>query len=249
MIECISLTKRYLEGTAREVTAAEDISFSVSAGEVFGLLGANGAGKTSTLRTMATILAASSGDCFIDGISITAEPEAARRKIGYLSGETRLYERLTPREIIRYFGQFFDVPTGLLEERCERLIEYLGMGEYADTPCGELSTGRKQAVSIARALIHDPPVLILDEPTVGLDVFAARRVLEAVRRFARDGKAVCFSTHIMSEVEKICDRAAIIHRGRILIQGTVEEIMATAERRTFEDAFFTLVEQHDVSRA
>ncbi len=243
------MSKVYLAGTPREIVAVRDVSFTVGAGEVFGLLGANGAGKTSTLRTVATILAPTSGDCFVDGVSVTKDGEAARRKMGYLSGETRLYERLTAREIINYFGEFFDVPPNVVEGRRERLFDYLDMREYCDIPCGELSTGRKQMVSVARALIHNPPVLILDEPTVGLDVFAARRVLEAIAGLAAEGKAVLFSTHIMSEVEKICRRAAIIHRGEVVIVGTVREIMDKSGCDRFEDAFFALVEERDVSRA
>jgi len=248
LIEVRNLTKVYLAGTPHEVRAACDVSFAVSAGEVFGLLGANGAGKTTTLRAAATILAPTSGDCLVDGMSVTENGEAARRRMGYLSGETRLYERLTPNEIINYFGEFFDLPAAEIDGRREMLVETLGMRDYADMPCGALSTGRKQMVSIARSLIHDPPVLVLDEPTVGLDVFSARRVLEVIRRFADEGKAVLFSTHIMSEVEKICDRAAIIHRGAILIEGTVGEIMERVGQGTFEDAFFALVEEHDASR-
>jgi len=249
MIDCRHLRKVYLAGTPREKVAVRDISFQVKAGEIFGLLGANGAGKTSTLRTVATILKPTSGDCYVDGASIVTEGEKVRRRMGYLSGETRLYERLTPKEIVTYFGEFFDVPAGEIAERRTRLFGMLAMNEYADTPCGELSTGMKQMVSIARALIHEPAVLVFDEPTAGLDIFAARRVLEAIVRFAREGKAVLFSTHIMSQVEKICDRVAIIHRGSILTEGTVPEIAARTGRESFEDAFFALVEAHDAQVA
>jgi len=246
MIECVNLSKFYRPGTPREVRAAVEVSFSVDAGEVFGLLGANGAGKTTTLRTVAGILEPTSGDCLVDGISVGENGEEARRRMGYLSGETRLYERLTPVELMGYFGRFFEVPREMIYERRRALIETLGMSEYADTPCGELSSGRKQMVSIARALVHDPPVLVLDEPTVGLDVFAARRVLSVIRGLADDGKAVLFSTHIMSEVERICDRVAIIHSGAILTEGTVDEIKTAAGCGRFEDAFFALVGAEDV---
>ncbi|MHC4713251.1 MAG: ABC transporter ATP-binding protein [Planctomycetota bacterium] len=249
MIDCRNLTKIYRPGSTGEVVAVKDVSFTVAPGEVLGLLGANGAGKTSTLRTVATILAPTAGDCLIDGVSITEDPEEARRKMGYLSGETRLYERLTPFEIITYFGQFFGMPLSDVRSRREQLVRDLGMAEYADQPCGELSTGRKQMVSIARALVHDPKVLVLDEPTVGLDVFAARRVLDVVRALADEGRAVLFSTHIMSEVEKICDRVAVIHKGALLTEGTVEEIMTRCDRNTFEEAFFHLVEAHDAALA
>jgi sodium transport system ATP-binding protein len=249
MIECCNLKKVYLAGTRREKVAVGGISFGVRDGEVFGLLGANGAGKTSTLRTVATILKATAGDCLVDGYSVTKQGEEARRRMGYLSGETRLYERLTPTEVVTFFGQFFDLPADVVRERRERLLDSLGMREYAHTPCGELSTGMKQMVSIARALVHDPTALVLDEPTSGLDIFAARRVLEVIRGLAGQGKAVLFSTHIMSQVEKICDRAAIIHRGCILVEGTVEEMKARAGCGGFEDAFFALVEAHDAALA
>jgi sodium transport system ATP-binding protein len=249
MIECGKLRKVYAAGTAREVVAVRDVSFQVRPGEVFGLLGANGAGKTTTLRMIATIIAPTSGDCVVDGISVTADGEAARMKMGYLSGETRLYDRLTPREIVGHFGEFFDVPREEIRRRGERLFEMLAMSAYADRPCGELSKGMKQMVSIARALVHDPPALVFDEPTASLDIFAARRVLDVTRGFADAGKAVILSTHIMSEVERICDRAAIIHRGTILVDGTVGEILAASGRADFEDAFFALVEAHDAQVA
>ncbi len=249
MIECKGLRKVYLAGTPREKVAVRDVSFTVRDGEVFGLLGANGAGKTSTLRTIATILQPTAGDCFVDGHSITTAGEEARRHMGYLSGETRLYERLTPTEVVTYFGQFFDVPPDLIEERRERLFATLRMERYADTPCGELSTGMKQMVSIARALVHDPSALILDEPTSGLDVFAARRVLDVIHGLSHEGKAVLFSTHIMSQVEKICDCVAVIHRGSLLTEGSVEEIKERTGHDNFEDAFFALVEAHDAAAA
>ena len=188
-------------------------------------------------------------DRIIKGLSVKADGEAARRKMGYLSGETRLYERLTPREIVAYFGRFFDVDEATIRARSEQLFGLLGMEAFADRPCGELSTGMKQMVSIARALVHDPPVLVLDEPTRGLDVFVARKVLEAVKGCAAEGKGVLFSTHIMTEVEKICDRAAIIHRGAILVDGAVGEIMAASGKSNFEDAFFALVEAYDAQVA
>lgn len=249
MIRVENLRKVYLSGTPREIVAVDGVSFEAHGGEVFGLLGANGAGKTSTLRTVATILSPTSGDCFVDGHSVAADGESARRSMGYVSGETRLYERLTPREVVTYFGEFFDVPMDVIEERRRRLFELFAMDRYSDTPCGELSTGMKQMVSIARSLIHDPSVLVMDEPTAGLDIFAARRVLEAVAGFAGQGKAVLFSTHIMSQVEAICDRVAIIHRGSVLTEGTVGEIIARTESDSFEDAFFKLVEVHDAQVA
>jgi len=247
MIECRKLTKTYRPGGEREVRAVREVSFQVRSGEVFGLLGANGAGKTSTLRVVATILEATSGDCLVNGHSVVTDGEAVRRQMGYLSGETRLYQRLTPREIIGYFGRFFEVGRDLVRRRTGELSELLGMGGFLDVPCGELSTGMRQMVSVARALVHDPPVLVLDEPTVGLDVFVARRVLETIRRLADEGRAVLFSTHIMSEVSRICDRAAIIHRGELLTTGTVEEILDLTGAGNFEDAFFELVEGRDAS--
>ena len=245
MIECRKLRKVYRPGTAHEVVAVRDVSFLVRPGEVFGLLGANGAGKTTTLRMIATLIAPTSGDCLVNGVSVRSDGEAVRRKIGYLSGETRLYDRLTPREIVGHFGEFFDVPPDVIRERSGWFFEMLGMGAFADRPCGELSKGMKQMVSIARALVHDPPVLVFDEPTASLDVFVARRVLEATRRFAEEGKAVILSTHIMSEVERVCTQAAIIHRGTILLDGTVGEILSASNSENFEDAFFALVEAHD----
>lgn len=249
MIECVKLTKVYNAGTPREVVAARDVSFRVGRGEVFGLLGANGAGKTTTLRMVAGILKATSGDCLIGGTSVTRDGEGARMLLGYLSGETRLYERLTPTEVVGYFGEFFGMAADEVARRRARLFDLLDIARFADTPCGELSTGMKQIVSIARALIHDPPVLVFDEPTLGLDVFAARRVLDAVVRLAGEGKSILLSTHIMSHVEKVCRRAAIIHRGAVLTEGTVGEIISAGGKANFEDAFFALVEAHDAAKA
>lgn len=235
MLTVEGLTKRF-----RDITAVDGVSFTCRPGEVFGLLGENGAGKTTTLRMLATILAPSAGTATVEGHDLCREPAAVRRQIGVLSGDTGLYDRLTPREILAFFGRMYDMPETRIAERTQTLFSTLDMEEYADRRTGQFSKGMKQKVSIARALIHDPPVLLFDEPTAGLDVTSARAVDELISLARTDGKTVILSSHIMSEVEKLCDRVAVIHRGRIVACDTVTALRG--ERQTdLEDIFVRLV--------
>lgn len=240
MIEAIGLTKVFGSGS-KSVTAVKGVSFQARPGEVFGLLGENGAGKTTTLRLLATVLAPTAGTAKVMGYDIVNEPELVRRQLGVVAAETGVYDRLTPREIVRYFGQLFDLDRETIEERSRDLFRRLDMEEFAGRRSGQLSKGTKQKVNIARAMISDPPVLLLDEPTAGLDVTSARTVDEFILDARSRGKTVVFSSHIMSEVEKLCDRVAIIHAGSILIEGTIDELKGTDTRARFEDVFVRLV--------
>lgn len=218
-----------------------DLDLDVAAGEVVGLLGPNGAGKTTTLRMLATLLTPTSGAATVAGYDVQAAPLEVRRRLGYLTGDTGLYGRLTPREVLRYFGQLHGMAPAPLAARIDELVALLGIGGYADRRCETLSTGQKQRVSIARAVLHDPAVLILDEPTSGLDILAARDILRFFRAQADAGKAVLLSTHILAEVELICDRAAIIHKARVRHIGSLAELQARGGSDTLAAGFFHLL--------
>jgi sodium transport system ATP-binding protein len=240
VIRVDSLTRSY-----GPVRAVQGLSFEVAGGEVLGLLGPNGAGKTTALRVLATLLRPDAGRAFVAGHDVTAEPLAVRRSMGYLTGDTGLYERLTPVELLRYFGRLNDLPAAALGARIEALVAAFDMGAFRDRRCGSLSTGQRQRVSVARALLTDPPVLILDEPTAGLDILAARTLLDALRAERDRGKAILFSTHVMAEAELVCDRVALLHRGRLLACDTVAGLRARFARPTLAEAFLTAIEQAD----
>jgi sodium transport system ATP-binding protein len=232
VIEAIELTKRY-----GDIVAAESISFRVNPGEVVGLLGPNGAGKTTVLRMLAGILTPTSGSARVDGFDAQHDGLTVKHRLGFLSGDTALYQRLTPREVLRYFGRLNDMPDDLIARRTDVLIRELRMEDFADRRCQGLSAGQRQKANIARAFLHDPPALVLDEPTTALDIVTGSFLLEAIARARAQGKAVLFSTHIMGEAEYLCDRVMLIHRGRIIDQGTVAEVCTRAEARTLTDAF------------
>ena len=238
MIEAEALTKRY--GAA---TAAEAVTFRVGAGQVVGLLGPNGAGKTTVLRMIAGILTPSSGTARVDGVDVCADPFEVKRRLGFLSGDTALYDRLTPREVLAYFGRLHEMPEDHLAARSEALFDQLAMREFADRRCGSLSAGQKQKANIARAFVHDPPALILDEPTTALDIVTGRFLLEAILAAKRAGKAVLFSTHVMSEAEYLCDRVVLLHRGQVVDQGPVPEVCARAGARGLTEAFLKRLDQ------
>lgn len=247
MIEVQDLSKRFPDLHQGEVVALDRVNFRVGPGEVFGLLGPNGAGKTTCLRLLSTILTPTAGTASIDGHDIVSDPDGVRSRIGFLSGTTGLYDRMTARETVEYFGRLYGLDEDQLSERIERLFTTLSMHDFSDTLTGRLSTGMRQKVSIARALVHDPPVLIFDEPTNGLDVLVARAVLDTVETLREQGKCVIYSTHIMSEAERLCDRLAIIHRGCILATGAHAELLAAADQPDLESHFFDLVSRFEAT--
>ena len=238
MIELEGLSKRF--GSAEEY-AVDDLSFRVEPGEVFGLLGPNGAGKTTTLRMLCTVLKPSEGFATVAGYDIVTEAAKVRQSVGFLSANTGIYDRMTPREMVRYYGKLYGMTNDQLAERMDELFQTLQMASFIDTPGAQLSTGMKQKVSIARALIHDPPVLIFDEPTSGLDVLVQRSVLQSVAQLREQGKTILFSTHVMREVEKLCDRVAIMAQSRIVAQGTLPELYEQFGIEDLEEIFFSLV--------
>ena len=232
-----ALQKSFWDESRGEVRAVDGIDFECHQGEVFGLLGANGAGKTTTLRMLATILKPTGGSASLNGYDVIAAPEDVRRSLGFYSASTALYPRLTGRETLEFFARINGYPANQVNRRVEALIERFGIAEYADARVEKLSSGMKQKISIARTIVHDPPVLIFDEPTVGLDVMAALEMQRVIRELRDEGKCIIFSTHIMSEAEKLCDRIAIIHQGRILALGTLEEHRQATGQHYLEDIF------------
>jgi sodium transport system ATP-binding protein len=220
-----------------DVQAVRDVSVTVHAGEVVGLLGPNGAGKTTTLRMLAGILTPDQGSVRVCGIDVHAQPLDAKRRLGFLSGDTHLYQRLTPVEVLTYFGTLYGVDQRRIAERIDTLVAELEMGSFKDRPCSTLSSGQKQRANIARAFLHHPDLLILDEPTTALDVISGQFVVEAIRRKRAEGKAVLFSTHIMSEAEYLCDRIALVHAGHVIDQGTLPDLLARSGQKNLTDAF------------
>ncbi len=241
MIEVRGLGKRY-----GAVIAADDVSFTVRPGEVVGLLGPNGAGKTTILRMLAGILTPSTGSASIGGVDVRKDPFAVKERLGFLSGDTALYQRLTPREILRYFGKLHGLDRSKLEARVSKLVDELRMGDFADRRCATLSAGQKQRTNIARAFIHDPPALILDEPTATLDILSGRFLLDAIVAARAAGKTVLFSTHIMSEAEYLCDRVLLLLRGKIIDEGSIKEICERANSKTLTEAFFKRIDDAEV---
>ncbi|GAB6187925.1 ATP-binding cassette domain-containing protein [Thermopirellula anaerolimosa] len=241
MVKTKNLSKHYDDPRGGVVRALDGIDFEARPGEIFGLLGPNGAGKTTTLRILSTLLRPSGGRAVVAGFDCLRQPAQVRRNIGFMSVNTAVYDRMTAWEMVEYFGLLYGWTREQLHPRMELLFDRLKMNEIRDVPGGRMSTGMKQKVSIARALVHDPPVLIFDEPTSGLDVLVARNLLQTIRELRDQGKCIIFSTHIMREVEKLCDRVAILCRGRILTQGTPDELRERFQENDLEEIFFRLI--------
>jgi sodium transport system ATP-binding protein len=245
LIEATQLSKFF-----GEFKAVDNVSFDVKPGEIFGLLGPNGAGKTTTLRMLSGLLKPTVGTAQINGFSMESQQMNARSSLGFLTGDMDLYRRLNPREILLYFGELYQTPPTELHDRVERLIEAFGITAFVDRHCEKLSTGQKQRVSIARTLVHDPKVVILDEPTTGLDIMSSEFILQFIRQMAREeGKALLFSTHNLTEVERLCDRIAIINNGQMVYLGTIDELLDQTGEDSLSKAFFHLVSSQAVLSA
>lgn len=235
---CFSeLSKKYGE---RE--AVRGLTLTVDPGEIYVLLGANGAGKTTALRCLATLLAPTGGTACVAGHDVRVEPRVARSKLGFLSASMGLYERLSPRELLAYFGSLHGLEKDAMETRIDDLVTIFGLDEFQHRYCGRLSTGQRQRVSIARAVIHDPPAIVLDEPTFGLDVLSGRAIHAFMRDARERGRAVLFSTHQIDEVELLADRVGILYGGRLLTEGTVDDLLLHTGERSLARAFLSLVE-------
>ncbi len=241
MIHVENLTKSFRDLRRGQVLAVDHISFRARAGEVFGLLGPNGAGKTTTMRILCTVLKPTSGIATLAGFDVVTQASQVRQNIGFLSASTAIYDRMTAWEMVEFFGKLYGLTPERLRERMDTVFTTLQMNDFRDVLGAKMSTGMRQKVSIGRAIVHDPPVMIFDEPTLGLDVLVARAVLQNIERLRDEGKCILYSTHIMREVEKLCDRVAIVSKGKIQAAGTLEELRARHGQHDLEELFFQLV--------
>ena len=242
MIRVENLSKSFQDKKRGTVHALEQVSFDVKAGEIFGLLGPNGAGKTTCLRLLATILKPTSGTAELGGADIVRSPESVRRQIGFLSGDMGSYARLTPREVLQFFGKLNGLEGESLSRRIDQMVATFEFGEFATTKIDKLSTGMKQKVAIARTVLHDPPILILDEPSSGLDVPTARLIEDFMLRAKNSGKCILFSTHVMEEAEYLCDRIGVVHQGKLHALGTMEELREQTGKHRLREIFLDLLD-------
>ena len=249
MIHVRGLTKVYFDLRRGPLVALSGIDFDALPGQIFGLLGPNGAGKTTALRILSTVLRPSSGTATVNGYDVLTQPSLVRHQIGFVSASTAVYDRMTAWEMVEYFGRLYGLESDVLRARMEEIFTRLKMNEIRDVLGAKMSSGMKQKVSIARALVHDPPVLIFDEATVGLDVLVARAMLTTVAELREQGKCIVFSTHIMREAERLCDSLAIVHRGEILARGTLDELREQHGQHDLEELFFQLISRNDEARA
>ncbi len=243
MIEVSDLSKWFVDYARGRVTAVDRVSFTCRPGEIFGLLGPNGAGKTTTLRVLSTVLSPSAGHARVAGFDVATQAQQVRSHIGYMSMNTGIYDRMSAWELVEYFGRLYGLKGEPLRERMELVFDWLQLNEHRETLGSKMSTGTKQKVSIARTIVHDPPVLIFDEPTTGLDVLVARSLRQRIAELRTMGKTVLFSSHHMHEVEKLCDRVAIIHHGRLQAEGTPAELLERYEQPDLEELFFHLADR------
>lgn len=232
---------------SKTARAVDNISFQCIPGKIFGLLGPNGAGKTTTLRMIATILKPTSGSIRVCGHDATTDTNELRRKIGFLTGSTGLYARLNPEEMIGYFARLYSVPDAIWKQRMNNYFDLLDMHEFRKKRLGQLSTGMKQKVSIVRTMIHDPQVVVFDEPTSGLDVITAANIIQLIKDCKEKQKTVIFSSHIMSEVDLLCDDLAIVHKGRLAFNSTMDEFRSQNQGITLTDAFIRTVQNMEAT--
>jgi sodium transport system ATP-binding protein len=241
MIETRGLTKLFQDKKRGQIRAVDNVTFTCKPGQIYGLLGANGAGKTTTLRMLATILEPTDGTAIVCGHDVIDEPEKVRANVGFLSTATALYPRLSSQEMVEYFGRLNGLDDATLKKRVDEIFNRLDMNSFRDRRCDKLSTGMKQKTSIARTLVHDPQVMIFDEPTLGLDIMTARTIIDFIRECRQRGKTVIFSTHIMSEVEKLCDVIGIIQSGKLLAEGSLPELRDLYHEQDLEEIFVKIV--------
>ena len=245
MIHVRKLSKHYADLARGRLVAVDKLSFDAAEGQIYGLLGPNGAGKTTVLRILSTMLQPTSGTATVNNYDVVTQPSHVRHQIGFVSANTAVYDRMTALEMVQYFGRLYGMDEEMLTERINTLFERLKMDEIRDVLGAKMSTGMKQKVSIARAIVHDPPVLIFDEATSGLDVLAARALLDTVAQLRDHGKCIIFSTHIMREAERLCDRVAIMHHGHILAEGTQQELAEAFDEPDLEELFFRLISERE----
>jgi len=248
MIRVENLAKSFEDKKRGTVHALDHVSFEVKPREIFGLLGPNGAGKTTCLRLLATILKPTSGTAEVGGADIVRSPEEVRRRIGFLSGDMGSYARLTPREVLAFFGKLNGLDGSSLRHRIDEMVKTFEFGEFADTKIDKLSTGMKQKVAIARTVLHDPPILILDEPSSGLDVPTARLIENFMLRAKDSGKCLLFSTHVMEEAEYLCDRIGVVHQGKLKALGTMDELRELTGKHRLREIFLDLLDMGELAQ-
>ncbi|MCD6237831.1 MAG: ABC transporter ATP-binding protein [Thermotogae bacterium] len=241
MIEVKNVTKVFDSRKKGKVTAVKDISFEVKKGEIFGLLGPNGAGKTTSLRMISTLMKPTKGTIRVNGFDVVKEPKKVRKGLGFLTSDMKLYDTLTPRELLEFFGRLNHLSEDTIEKRTEEISEYLDMKGFLDKKVGKLSTGMKQKAAISISLIHDPNVIVFDEPTNGLDVITAHTVMELLKDFRKRGKTILISTHVMSVAEKLCDKIGILLKGELKAIGALDDLRKRFGMMELEDIFFALV--------
>jgi len=247
MIQVHELVKTFPTPAGPEKRAVAGISFAVDAGEIYGLLGPNGAGKTTTLRILSGLMRPTAGRAVVNGADVVSHPTRARASIGFLTAHTGLYQRLNPRELLSYFGELHGLDRSTIDRRVDALIDWLGMRDFADVRCGALSTGQRQRTNIARALIADPPILVMDEPTLGLDVLTNRVILDFIRRERELGKAILLSTHYLNEAEVLCDRLGLLHEGKLIAEGDMPSLRERTGCHRLTDVFLELVDRAPAS--
>ncbi len=240
MIEVRELSKAFPLAGGGEIRAVDGVSFRVAAGEVYGLLGPNGAGKTTTIRMILGLLRSDRGYAEIAGFRSDAAPQEVKRRVGVVAAHAGVYPSLTVRETLHFFADAFGVPPAAARAEIARLADTFGIAALLDRACGSLSTGQRQRVQLARALVHRPPALLLDEPTVGVDILGSQAVVEYLELLRREGKAVIFCTHRLEEAERLCNRFGLLHRGRIVAEGTLDELRAQTGRNDLVDMFLQL---------
>lgn len=241
VIRTKGLAKFFKDPKGSVVKAVDGVDFEAHPGKIFGLLGVNGAGKTTILRILSTMIAPTAGTAEVNGFDVQRDSEKVRASIGFLSGSTALYGRLNAIECLQYFGGLYGLEGALLKSRIEYVVEKMRLHEFQDRQCDKMSTGQKQRVSIARAILHDPPVLFFDEPTSGLDVVSSQTVMEFIEETRDHQRTVIFSTHIMTEAERLCDEIVMIHQGQICGKGSVPDLLAETGQTTLEKAFLQKV--------
>lgn len=237
MLEVKNITKKF-----KDKLAVENVSFTLNKGEIVGLLGENGAGKTTTLRMISTMLKPTEGMVLVNGFDVAKDPDKVRSQIGILfGGEVGIYDRLTARENIKYFGSLYGIEAHVLDERIDKMGKDLDMMDYMDRRVGKFSRGMKQKVAIARSIVHEPPIMLFDEPSTGLDVTAARIVQDFILKCKQEGKTILFSSHSIKEVEKLCDRVIIINKGKIAEEGTLNELKKKYDNDDLEEVFVRII--------
>ncbi len=245
MIDVDNLTKIFHDNDGREFRAVDNLSFRVDAGRIYGLLGPNGAGKTTTLRMLSALMTPTSGRITVNGYTVGEHEFEIKKSMGFLTANTGLYQRLSSRDVLRYFGELHGFDRRQAVDRAEVLIGEMGITDFADQRCGTLSTGQKQRTNIARALIADPPVLIMDEPTLGLDVMSNRVILDFILAQREAGKTIILSTHYLDEAENMCDMIGLLHRGGIAAEGTIDELREQAGVERLSSIFLKIIHAHD----